>query len=668
MATFWVTTLTDEHLGANDRNGKDGSGVSLREAIDLANARDGKDTIKFASELRGKTLALTSGAIKIKDSLDIIGRSGITVDAQNKGRIFVINDGKSQTKSRVKIQTLSLKRGNSSGNGGSIFNRESLTLTGSKVLQSRSDKNGGAIANVKSATLNLVNSTILQNTSKEGGGGVFNAGVLKLNNTTISQNKSDGETSRAFGGGIASEGSQASAIITNSRIIKNRAKYSGGGISNTRGSTLKVQRSEISNNTSTTFGGGGVVNGLDGVATIQDSTISGNSSGSFGGGLYNIRATLEVSQSQVEENVAAQNGGGIFNAGIANVINTGIIGNQAEIGGGIANGDNSDSGDLTLTNNAIAQNTASLDGGGLFNLNGNVNIGSNVIASNTANRNGNSADIGGLFTSQNDNVIGVNPDGSGGRDIEKLIMGEAVGLTGTFQGLFLGDKTNNQILGSVQNDIIVSFSGSDNNNGRGGNDLLAGGFNSDTLFGGPQNDVLLGNQGNDRLNGGTGADDLFGGIGNDQLIGQDDGDVLVGGPGKDTLSGGNGSDGLIGGLGNDLLVSGSGNRDLMIGVNSERRFGVGELDTLRGGAGEDLFAIGDKFNVYYDDGKANSSGRRDFALIQNFSVSEDTILVNGARENYTFKKVNSDTEILLGNELIAIVQGVNNLSVSNLGN
>jgi hypothetical protein len=79
LADFTVTTTDDENDGSDA-----GAGLSLREAIALANESEGEDTITFDSSLSGGTIALTETEpngrgfptnqdLEITDSVNIIG-------------------------------------------------------------------------------------------------------------------------------------------------------------------------------------------------------------------------------------------------------------------------------------------------------------------------------------------------------------------------------------------------------------------------------------------------------------------------------------------------------------------------------------------------------------------------------------------------------------------
>ena len=60
---FIVTTAHDENDGQDG-----GKGLSLREAISLANNTEGADIIEFERNLSGSTITLSLGELKIDDS------------------------------------------------------------------------------------------------------------------------------------------------------------------------------------------------------------------------------------------------------------------------------------------------------------------------------------------------------------------------------------------------------------------------------------------------------------------------------------------------------------------------------------------------------------------------------------------------------------------------
>ncbi|EDX84219.1 SCP-like extracellular protein, putative [Synechococcus sp. PCC 7335] len=170
------------------------------------------------------------------------------------------------------------------------------------------------------------------------------------------------------------------------------------------------------------------------------------------------------------------------------------------------------------------------------------------------------------------------------------------------------------------------------------------------------------------IKGSAGSDKLIGDANNQILTGKRGNDILDGRAGNDKLRGGGGNDKLFGGEGNDMLLGGGG-RDLLQGAAQN---GTNEKDILTGGGGGDRFVIGDKNRTFYDDGKANSMGLKDYALITDFNQSRDIIQLS-AKYSYRLgaapRGVESGQALLIDNpagqkdELVAIIQNGQNLQL-----
>lgn len=298
---------------------------------------------------------------------------------------------------------------------------------------------------------------------------------------------------------------------------------------------------------------------------------------------------------------------------------------------------------------------------------------------------------------------------------------ENLTLTGTSSIDGRGNSLNNIIRGNNGSNVLSGGTGEDTLYGGAGNDVLwgesqfMGGIyfgGADLLYGGDGDDTFyssqycssFGGNGNDVLYGAT-YDNLKGGKGNDTYIiyfntyieeaanaGIDtvisetnytlssnfENLILrdyssprngIGNSLDNTITGGDGDNLLDGKAGNDLLEGLSGNDTLVGGLGS-----VGERDTLTGGVGQDRFVLGDDNQIFYDDGDSTTAGTNDYGLITDFNTSEDTIALNGNKNNYVlalspedlpfgtaiyFSKPNSEL-----NELIAIVQGTSGLSLN----
>lgn len=124
---------------------------------------------------------------------------------------------------------------------------------------------------------------------------------------------------------------------------------------------------------------------------------------------------------------------------------------------------------------------------------------------------------------------------------------------------------------------------------------------------------------------------------------------------------------FLGTSGNDIITGeGVGNK-VIAGVPFDAlsggapTVGVGEVDTLIGGQGMDVFTLGypiasapQQFYV--------GSGNADYALIQNFQQFEDSIVLSGTPQDYSFQTVNGSLNIsTAAGDLVGIVEGVSSL-------
>ncbi|MGJ3247435.1 MAG: calcium-binding protein [Elainellaceae cyanobacterium] len=230
-------------------------------------------------------------------------------------------------------------------------------------------------------------------------------------------------------------------------------------------------------------------------------------------------------------------------------------------------------------------------------------------------------------------AIAINPAG------QTVVVWQSAGQDGSSDGIFgqrfvssfaipgddlVGDRTDNIIRGSAGDDTIAGLGGDDTLLGLGGNDVLRGGGGEDVLRGGSGDDVLRGGGRSDRLRGGGGED------------------VLRGGGGEDDLRGGIGNDRLIGGGRDDVLV-GNGGDDILIGRGGD--------DDLRGGLGADIFLL--------EVGSGEDT-------IQDFHDGQDFFALAGglAFDELRFRRNGNRTIIRVGNERIAIVEGVRPVEIT----
>ncbi len=222
--TFIVDTLVDE----SDGNFSLGD-LSLREAIERANALSGSQRIAFASALTSSgpaTITLNGTQLSIVDDLAIVGPGAdrLTINANNFSRIFNINDPFNQSHNNippfrnVSISGLTLTGGKISDRGGAIYTNENLTLSEVTIRGNSSERQGGGIVSV--ANLTVDRSTISGNTAASKGGGISAYGTMTIRQSTISGNNGGNR-----GGGIHTYGS---LTLSQSTVVGNTATFGGG--------------------------------------------------------------------------------------------------------------------------------------------------------------------------------------------------------------------------------------------------------------------------------------------------------------------------------------------------------------------------------------------------------------------------------------------------------
>ena len=161
--------------------------------------------------------------------------------------------------------------------------------------------------------------------------------------------------------------------------------------------TVSIARLIVRNGNATANDGGGIYND-HAALTLDNCTITANLAG-YGGGIYNDgldgSATLEISNSNIHDNIATHTGGSICNDGgesgnaSLTISNSALNGNSAPFGGGIYN-DGFDGGDAMLTvNNSTCTGNSADFGGCIFNEAG--SLGSASLTLNDSTLSGNTA-------------------------------------------------------------------------------------------------------------------------------------------------------------------------------------------------------------------------------------------------------------------------------------
>lgn len=377
-------------------DGCDLSGCTLREAVILANATPGHDTINLRNKtytfaLFGSDNTAAAGDLDITDDVTIVGLgTNITfIDANNLDRVFHVAPDNQVIS--VEIRNLTIQDGYvlPGGSGANIFNNANLTLN--NVVVRRGDAvEGAGIYNTDNL---VVNDSLITDNHASFGGGILSNDFVTLNNSTVNDN-----TATQSGAGLRVEGGFAD--INDSLIADNDADVRGGGIDNL--DQTDVTRSTVGGNTAPL--GGGIYNTDD--VDILESTVEKNVADS-GAGIYN-ESSLSIDRSTISENTAIEGAGIVNDDAALAMLNSTISGNAAEVnGGGLYN----DAGDVQLTHVTIANNTAdsdttgSGDGGGIYDVGNTVDILLTLIAQNI-DTGGEAPDCIGTVNLDDHNLIG----------------------------------------------------------------------------------------------------------------------------------------------------------------------------------------------------------------------------------------------------------------------
>jgi len=240
QATTVVNTTTNNIKASQPKNAKGADPQIYRNGV--AVARGGHPAgYKFptiaaaiSAAQSGDTIMLANGAtfdehgfsISKNLNFNVLNNGKATINAQSKGRVFIINSG-----TTVVMQNLIIENGSENGDGGGIENSGNLTLNDC-VVKSNFANFAGGIVSWGPLTLNGCNFT--GNTATDGGGAIANSeGTLTLTDNTFASNTATG----GYGGAIftyALYNYITTATLHFNRIVGNTAKY-GNAIYNNVG-------------------------------------------------------------------------------------------------------------------------------------------------------------------------------------------------------------------------------------------------------------------------------------------------------------------------------------------------------------------------------------------------------------------------------------------------
>ncbi len=374
IGALTVTTLAD-NTDPND------SKCSLREALQAAfneatyqnctGAGTSPNIITFG--IPG-VIKLTMGALTgIHNNVGLVGP--ITIDGNGSDRIFNVS-----ASGTLSLGLVTLMNGKNANGGAILSAGGSINIAGSSLIGNQATSNGGAISS--SGSINIVGTNFSGNKADGNGGAIeITGGDSTL---TLAGSNFAGNIATGSGGAISvSAGADISDVIFSGNIATGNATSGGGGIFNngsSGGSKLTLIRSSFNGNLSPQGSGGALFNGSQATALVSDSSFNGNIAGTpiannrFGGAIYNqSQAQLALNRVTMLTNAAGGSGGGLANdKGTAIVTNTSFTANVASSkGGGVFNFDSQQGGantsTVTLRNVTFSSNAALISGGGIYN-------------------------------------------------------------------------------------------------------------------------------------------------------------------------------------------------------------------------------------------------------------------------------------------------------------
>lgn len=391
---FLVSTAVDESFDGGSLTAEtiDGAGLSLREAIGLANANGGAPG---SGEGDGDTIAfdpfvflLSTPQIELGSELVI--SDDLTIDGSIPlGRSTPLGqallDGGSATR-LIRIETAGAP-------GSGAVALENLQLIGGAHAE-----RGGAILIEAGSEVSLAQLSVA-NCSAADGGAVFNdGGSLSDLGSVFEDNAATGESGS---GGAIFNNTGGSLALTGTSFSGNRANRAGGAIEDQSGGSegfdLVLENVDFTANNagvapaSAAPGNGGAIHiSGSGSASITGGSAEANLAASEGGGFWNSSGTMTIDGTSLDDNIAhgsaADNGGGALfnNGGTMTVLNSTLRGNLADGASGSGGGVFSTDGAVTITDSTLAANVANRAGGAIEVIDGILTLSATTLGGNSA--------------------------------------------------------------------------------------------------------------------------------------------------------------------------------------------------------------------------------------------------------------------------------------------
>jgi hypothetical protein len=301
----WTTTIQDDTVTGNSAS-VEAAGLY----VGLGTAVITGSTFTNGSDVSSQgTLAITDSTFSHNGGVTNNGTftdTGSTYTDDDDGGLFNENG-----EATLVGDNFTHDDGGSMFGGGGVDNFAGLTDTGS-TYSNDSSPSGGGLFNYLSAT--LTDDSFLHDHATGGiGGGVANAGLLNDSGSTYKDDVA------GQGGGIYAEPGMFELApqtnLTGDTFIDDSATEAGGAIDNR--SILTAARSTFANDTADQYGAG-IANEASAPATVDNDTFFDDASNGTGGGVFNA-GSAELSDTTFSSDSAATGGSAIYNTGATTI-------------------------------------------------------------------------------------------------------------------------------------------------------------------------------------------------------------------------------------------------------------------------------------------------------------------------------------------------------------
>jgi predicted outer membrane repeat protein len=339
---------------------------------------NGGGRITFNTGGPARTLRLTSALTMGNGALPLIIDGGdlITLDGNFATRLIQIADNRTLTVQRLRFVNARAAQNGAAINGD--FRINTLTVIdcefdNCQTLEAGPDRGGGAIRAWNSQHNRISRSTFTRCAASNGGAVNSLGSRLWILECTFNQNAAFG-TGGGQDAGPNGQGGIGGAVYVDN--VSNAATPH----------ELVVSGCVFNANIANDHAGavfGYMTQGTASVMTVDACTFAGNVAGlSSGGAIYTLNDALAMTNSTFNANRSVGNSGALrCDNTTSTVTNCTFTGNQAEIGGAIGKF----SGNLTLQNVTVANNTSNTFSAGIFSVTGGtVTVNKSIFADNTA--------------------------------------------------------------------------------------------------------------------------------------------------------------------------------------------------------------------------------------------------------------------------------------------